>query len=247
VLDCGTGKCEVEQIQNEEKVDKNEWFYTSGEDRIFPKGFPVGTVLSSEPGQGMRDVWLNLSGAPGGVEEVLVVLHGVHQAIPAAAPEGEDTAAMLPPPDNDAAGKPAVKPQTEADKVLHHYEGLGKDEGHVYGALGSNMPNFNPKPAPKPSAAPTDAANAGASSGQPAAAGPKSETPAPAGPTILGAPKTTTANPAGGSFPVPKPPVSEPPNTDRAPDGENPVLPLGAPRRKPGTDTTATRQPPLQP
>jgi rod shape-determining protein MreC len=82
VLDCGTGKCKVEQIQNEEKVDKNEWFYTSGEDRIFPKGFPVGTVVASEPGQGMRDVTLNLSGAPGGVDEVLVVLQGVHQAIP---------------------------------------------------------------------------------------------------------------------------------------------------------------------
>src|ERR1700759_4716733 len=37
-LNCGTGKCAVEQIQNEEKVDPGEWFFTSGEDRIFPKG-----------------------------------------------------------------------------------------------------------------------------------------------------------------------------------------------------------------
>ena len=73
----------MEQIQEEEKVTPGEWFFTSGEDRIFPKGFPVGTVISAQPGQGMKEVKLNLSGAPGGVEEVLVVLHGVHQPIPA--------------------------------------------------------------------------------------------------------------------------------------------------------------------
>jgi len=97
VLDCGTGKCTVQEIQNEDKVDVGEQFYTSGEDRIFPRGFPVGTVVSAVPGQGMKDIKLNLSGAPGGAEQVLVVLKGVHQAIPNAPPE-ETTAAMLPVP-----------------------------------------------------------------------------------------------------------------------------------------------------
>src|SRR5207248_1249765 len=32
VLSCTGGKCAVEQIQNEEKVDSGEWFFTSGED-----------------------------------------------------------------------------------------------------------------------------------------------------------------------------------------------------------------------
>src|SRR5882757_2810742 len=82
VLNCGAGHCVVEQVQNGDKVDASEWFFTSGEDRIFPKGFPVGTVVSVALGTDMKDVKLNLSGAPGGVEEVLVVLQGVHQAIP---------------------------------------------------------------------------------------------------------------------------------------------------------------------
>ena len=82
------GPCTVEQIQEEEKVTPGEWFFTSGEDRIFPKGFPVGTVISVQPGQGMKEVKLNLSGAPGGVEEVLVVLQGVHQPIPVGAGGG---------------------------------------------------------------------------------------------------------------------------------------------------------------
>ncbi len=98
VLDCGNGKCAVEQIQNEEKVEKGEWFFTSGEDRIFPKGFPVGTVVSVQPGQGMKDIKLNLSGSPAGVDEVLVVLAGVHQSIPTAAVMEDSTAKMLPLP-----------------------------------------------------------------------------------------------------------------------------------------------------
>jgi rod shape-determining protein MreC len=242
VLDCGTGKCKVEQIQNEEKVEKNEWFYTSGEDRIFPKGFPVGSVVSSEPGQGMRDVWLNLSGAPGGIEEVLVVLQGVHQAIPAGSVEDQATAKMLPPPpDSDEAGKPEVKPQTEADKVAHHYEELGKDQGHVYGAIGSNMPNFNPKPPPKSPAA--NAAGNGTGNAQSPAATSQPET--PARPTILGAPKTATPNSTNTGSTAPKPSPAKPSNTQRAPDA-SPVLPLGAPHRKPPTDTSATHPPPPQ-
>lgn len=99
ILSCGTGRCTVEQIQEEDKVGVGEWFFTSGEDRIFPKGFPVGTVVSVQLGQGMKDVKLDLSGAPGGVEEVLVVLNGVHQPIPTG-PLFDDTSTVktLPPP-----------------------------------------------------------------------------------------------------------------------------------------------------
>jgi rod shape-determining protein MreC len=249
VLDCGSGKCKVEQIQNEEKVDKNEWFYTSGEDRIFPKGFPVGTVVATEPGQGMRDVSLNLSGAPGGVEEVLVVLQGVHQAIPVAPVEDENSAKMLPPPpDDDQADQPAVKPQTEADKVLHRYADIGKEEGHVYGAVGSTLPNFNPKPAPKPAATNTQAAgNAPGETTSPIPAA-KPETPAPR-PTVLGAPRTAAANMATAASTPSTSTAAKPELTRREPSEATSVLPLGAPRRKPATDTSATHppQPPPQP
>src|SRR3954454_16512563 len=106
VLDCGSGKCQVQQVQNEEKVDTGEWFFTSGEDRIFPKGFPVGTAVSVQPGQGMKDIALNLSGAPGGREEVLVVLEGKHQNIPEG-PVVEEAARILPAPPPEGAAKGA--------------------------------------------------------------------------------------------------------------------------------------------
>ncbi len=157
VLNCGNGPCTVEQIQEEEKVTPGEWFFTSGEDRIFPKGFPVGTVISVQPGQGMKEVKLNLSGAPGGVEEVLVVLQGVHQPIPVGAVVEEAASKALPPPPAEPGsdGKQPKMTQTEADKVVQKYEQIGKDQNHVYGALASGLPNFNAKPAANP---PTPAA-----------------------------------------------------------------------------------------
>lgn len=149
VLNCGAGKCSIEQIQNEDKVSPGEWFFTSGEDRIFPKGFPVGTVVSVQPGQGTKDVKLNLSGAPGGAEEVLVVLQGVHQPIPAAPVVEDEPIKTMPPPPPEGADieAQAVKPQTEADKIREKYDALGKEQNHVYGSYTSSVPNFNLKPA----------------------------------------------------------------------------------------------------
>jgi rod shape-determining protein MreC len=228
VLDCGSGKCTVQQIQNEDKVDTAEWFYTSGEDRIFPKGFPVGNVVSSQPGQGMRDIKLNLSGAPGGVEEVLVVLQGVHQAIPSAPPQEDETEsrALPPPPSEGGREAPVVaKPQTEADKVLQKYSDLGKEQGHVYGGLGSSIPNFNRK--------------AGAAT--PASQSPVTATPpktaqqpqTPPIPTVLGA-RPSSRPPAPVSSPKTTPPATSP----------GPVLPLGAPRKAP--DQPKPVPPPVQ-
>lgn len=239
VLNCGNGRCVVEQVQNEEKVQAGEWFFTSGEDRIFPKGFPVGTVVSAQPGQGMKDVKLSLSGSPAGADEVLVVLAGVHQAIPTAPVVEESTAKMLAPPPPDGADGEAstAKPQTEADKIVEKYGEIGKEEGHVYGAYGSNLPNFNPKPA-----APKDAA-AKPADGQSAVdrltSPPADKTPAPeaagdpesSGPPVLGA-RPLEKPPA--VKPVTQKPIAKP----ALPTDPGPVLPLGAPRHKPPAPAT---------
>jgi rod shape-determining protein MreC len=200
----------IEQIQNEDKVDVGEWFFTSGEDRIFPKGFPVGRVVSAEPGQGMKNVALNLSGAPGGADEVLVVLKGIHQPIPAA-PVAENTPVttlMAPAPELETEGAETPKPQTAADKIVQKYAEIGKQENHVYGGVGSAIPNFNAKPASTPKQTPAPATT-------PAA--PKTATnttaAAPNRPAILGARPNA---PAAGQTTKPEP-----------------VLPLGAPRRRP--------------
>ncbi len=226
-LNCGIGHCVVEQIQNEEDVANGEWFFTSGEDRIFPKGFPVGTVISVAPGNGMKDVRLALSGAPGGVEEVLVVLDGEHQPIPSGVPPEDKMAKpLLPPPPDDkvTSGSPQGTAQTEADKLVQKYQQLGKEQDHVYGAMYSNMPDFNTKPAPKPPGTPP-VANASVSTENRAAAN-RNAAPLGSGP-VLGSPIQVA--PTGA--PV-KPPAPHGP-------GAKPALPLGSPRPKSTTATPA--------
>ena len=252
VLNCGTGQCVVEQIQNEEKVDNGEWFFTSGEDRIFPKGFPVGTTVSVQPGQGMKDIKLNLSGAPGGAEEVLVVLQGVHQTIPATVPVLQDSARMLPPPvEGNGKVEAAMKPQTEADKVLQKYEDLGKQQEHAYGAIGSGVPNFNLKPPGAQAAAPTGAEvpDGGVKAAAPTESTATDQKPAPAAkepskpavatiPSVLGARPEKRAALSGTGGVVASP--AKAPVPEVKPKSSGPVLPLGAPRKK----ATATPPPP---
>ncbi|MBV9304144.1 MAG: hypothetical protein JOY62_07040 [Acidobacteriaceae bacterium] len=228
VLNCGGGSCLVEQIQNEDKIDIGEWFYTSGEDRIFPKGFPVGKVVSSQPGQGTKDIRLSLSGAPGGVDEVLVILQGAHQQIPDAPKQEQAAVRMLPPPPSDTEAKDTQnsKPQTEADKIVQRYDALGKQEGHVYGGVGSNMPDFNRKPegAIKPA---LNQESSEHQTAETAAAQTKSK------PESLKTPAARESPPVLGARPQSKLATTNSGGTEKqSATKSSPVLPLGAPRHK---------------
>ena len=69
-----SGATTLQYIMSDEKVIPGEDVITSGGDRIFPKGLPVGKVLSVQPG---KDLFLNIRVTPTAqlnqVEEVLVV------------------------------------------------------------------------------------------------------------------------------------------------------------------------------
>ena len=166
----GHSICLIEYIQNEEQVAAGEWFYTSGDDRVFPKGLPVGQVKIVRPGKMFfKEVFLVPSGLQQGLEEVLVVLEGVHQTIP----DSQETPQTLhllpaPPADPNAADPQGVLSgnlSTEADQMLEKYRRTGEAQGHVFGKAGNKPPNFNvPDPAavkppdPKP-AVPTQPTN----------------------------------------------------------------------------------------
>ena len=68
------GATTLQYIMSDEKVVPGEDVITSGGDRIFPKGLPVGKVVSAEPG---KDLFLNIRVIPAArldqLEEVLVV------------------------------------------------------------------------------------------------------------------------------------------------------------------------------
>src|SRR5580704_5620768 len=139
----------VDYVQNEEKVDGGEWFYTSGDDRIFPKGFPVGQVTAARNGKNFKEIYLNPSGLQSGsVEEVLVLLQGVHQQIP----DGEIASPgykILQPPADNVAGAPQPTGQptalaTDADRLRDQYKQIGTEQKHVFGEgiPGSKPPDF---------------------------------------------------------------------------------------------------------
>jgi rod shape-determining protein MreC len=68
------GATTLQYVMSDEKVEPGEEVVTSGGDRIFPKGLPVGKVVSVEPG---KDLFLNIRVVPSArldqLEEVLIV------------------------------------------------------------------------------------------------------------------------------------------------------------------------------
>jgi rod shape-determining protein MreC len=104
----GSGTLIVDYIRNEEKVEIGEWFYTSGTDRIYPRGLPVGRVKSTREGRGSKEVIIEPSGLQGGLEEMLIVLDGVHGSVPEPETPPSPGIAILPaPPEAAPAAQPA--------------------------------------------------------------------------------------------------------------------------------------------
>jgi rod shape-determining protein MreC len=166
----------VDYVQNEQKVDVGEWFYTSGDDRIFPKGVPVGQANVVRQGKSFKEIFVSPSAFQNGVDEVLIVLDGVHAEIPEAV-EPQGPPKLLPPPPGstpnpanptEAAptsqtppaspltgpqstlGNPTVTtgtPATEADRLVDKYRKIGQTQGLNYGnGTNAKIPDFNADP-----------------------------------------------------------------------------------------------------
>src|SRR5262249_24610033 len=94
----GLNDARIEYLPNEEKVTIGEKGYTSGEDRISPKGLVVGTVTHAQPGRDFQEIAVQPGARLNRLEEVLVVTQGVHQEIPSALPRAQAPPVLLPPP-----------------------------------------------------------------------------------------------------------------------------------------------------
>jgi rod shape-determining protein MreC len=143
----GSGK--IDHVQNEQKVDQGEWFYTSGDDRIFPKGLPVGEVTTVHQGKTEKEIFVSLSGFKNGLEEVLIIVEGVHMQIPDAPVTNQGVHLLAPPPADASGTAPAMQPlqsgpvSTDADRVKEHWRKVGEQQNHVYGERGNGAPNYN--------------------------------------------------------------------------------------------------------
>jgi rod shape-determining protein MreC len=234
----GHSECLVDYVQNEEHVDIGEWFYTSGDDRIFPKGFPVGQVTAAPNGKTFKEIYVSPSGMQGGVEEVLIVLQGVHQEVPGGE-VGSPAYTILPAPTETAAQTPEGAPQpgalsTDADRLRAIYKDVGVEQKHTYGegppgskppdftkipsihgvpAAGSTQPNAAAKPQPAPAnpAAPKPPA--------PVVAKPKAPPPASVDETDdepASATEPAARKPAAPVVVRPRPPATSPPAANPA-------------------------------
>lgn len=154
----GSSSPSIDYIQNEDPVEPGEWFFTSGDDLIFPKGLPVGTVSAVRNGKAWKEVRLSPSGLDSGLEAVLIVIDGVHQDIPLPAASGQPVhiqPAAPGEPDGpvDTSSTPTSPLTTDADRMLDQYRRLGEAQKRVFGERGNGAPNFN---APVPTAASPD-------------------------------------------------------------------------------------------
>ncbi|HEY1497326.1 MAG TPA: rod shape-determining protein MreC [Candidatus Solibacter sp.] len=141
----GTPQCKVDYVAFEEKVEPGELLFTSGDDRIFPRGFPVGVIKVVRPAQPFKEILAEPSGLQRGLEDVLILIEGVHQIIPEA-PSGMQPVYIAPPPPGNEAkpadAGPAPKPiGTEADRLRTQYQQLGEEQNHKYG---ENPPGTKP-------------------------------------------------------------------------------------------------------
>lgn len=142
--DEGRSIVKIDDVQNEQTVDADEWFYTSGEDGIFPKGLPAGQVATVRTGKLRKEIYVTPSGLQNGLEEVLIIIEGVHAPIPDAPSPNQSVYLLAPPPDSVVTPAPSVPgPVSEADRVLDRYRKIGEIEKHVYGERGSGAPDYN--------------------------------------------------------------------------------------------------------
>jgi len=235
----GTSSARVDFVPSAQKVEVGEMFYTSGEDRVFPKGLPAGKVTGVHDGANFQDITVAPSGAETAPEEVLVILDPVHQAIPEA-PQ-TDAPVFLAPDVTSTDQSTASEPTglTAADKLRDQYKKIGEAQKHVFGegGPGTPPPNFNlkvpgvnapaepagaPQAAPRPTGAPS--ATGSLAAPKPAAVTPGAGTQAvptgapqtPPKPATVqpGPAKATTpptgANAATGPLAAPKPPAVTP-------------------------------------
>ena len=153
----GTPTCKVDYVPFEEKVEPGEWLYTSGDDRIFPRGFPVGVVKVVRSAQPFKEILVDPSGMARGLDDVLILVEGVHQAIPDTPPMNQSVfigspppAGTVKPPDNPGTSPPGAPAGTEADKLRTQYKDIGDAQGHKFGegVPGSKPPDFNLRPGP---------------------------------------------------------------------------------------------------
>jgi rod shape-determining protein MreC len=202
------GSCHVEGIRNEQVLDEGEWFYTSGDDRVFPRGLRVGVARSVRNGPLGKEVEVRPAALERDLAEVLILVDAVHGQIPDLATPPQPEVQVLPPPEDSREGPAAAAvaapaggatamPSTDADRMKERYRRIIEGQGIQIGVTPYRAPDFNRQPAPA------------------AAVQAPGESPAPGGPAPAATPagKAATTPPKARPQAAPKIVPPAPPST----------------------------------
>lgn len=142
----------VDYVAPEVEVLVGETVYTSGDDRVFPKGLPVGEVTRLEEGRDFRRIYVRPHAKLDRLDGVLIVLEGAHQELPSS-PQLGGPPALPPPPvppaplptEGPPADQPVPSALTDADRLVQRYRAMGEAQQHTFGEglPGSRPPDFN--------------------------------------------------------------------------------------------------------
>jgi rod shape-determining protein MreC len=188
----GTPTCKLDYVPQEEKIEVGEVLYTSGDDRIFPRGFPAGVVKVVRSAQPFKEILVEPSGLQHGLEDVLIIVEGVHQDFPSAPPANQQVYIAPPPPAPEQKKAPAgegatpAPAGTEADRLRTAYKAAGEAQKHTFGEglPGSKPPDFTRITGGPPERPAAGVANPPGTPARPSAtppAGGRSGAPAPPG------------------------------------------------------------------
>ena len=119
----GSSGARVDYVSSGRKVEVGELFFTSGEDRVFPRGFPAAKVTSVKDSASFQDIQVEPAWSTLAPEEVLVILDPVHQSIPELAPA--ESPVFLAPDVSLTADTPGNR-GTQANTVLDKYRKAGE-------------------------------------------------------------------------------------------------------------------------
>ncbi len=173
----GTGGriCTIDHIFPETKVSPGELVYTSGDDRVFPRGLPVGRVTRISQGMPFQDISVELFAPLDLLEEALIVTKGVHLELPSkAASDAHEVLTVSKRQDTVDSNQmtsviglrePLVQ-MIEADRVKQQYREIVGAQGARVGSIGLSPPDFNFDPGAQPSASPDTEASTSASEGR---------------------------------------------------------------------------------
>ena len=172
-----TGELQILDIMSDEKIEPGEHVITSGGDRIFPKGLPVGTVTSTSPDRD-NDPFMNVRVKPSTdlrrLEEVLVITKAAEEMPAAAAGSTPIRAAdilsqrlpSIPKPDPSPTPAPKV-PGAASPGPAKKPDGAAAQKKEGAAITGGAKPSASGEALGKPAAG---AVKPSATPGQPAAA-----------------------------------------------------------------------------